>query len=80
LLTHSLFDKVKIPLNEPKTLQIPVCFINGYYDYTCPTPLVEAMYKKIDAPKKELHIFNGSAHSPLWEENEKVLKVMRDFK
>jgi pimeloyl-ACP methyl ester carboxylesterase len=79
LLNHSPFDEVQIPLDEPKKLQIPVCFINGYYDYTCPTPLVEAMYKKIDAPKKELHIFMNSAHSPLWEENEKVLSVMMEF-
>jgi pimeloyl-ACP methyl ester carboxylesterase len=38
------------------------------------------MYQKINAPKKELHIFNNSSHIPLWEENEKVLKVMLDFK
>jgi hypothetical protein len=80
LLSNSLYDKVTISLDEPRTFQIPVCFINGYYDYTCPTPLVEALYNKIDAPKKQLHIFNNSAHSPLWEENKQVLKVMLDFK
>lgn len=79
LLSKSPFDEVKILLDQPRTLQIPICFINGYYDYTCPTPLVKAMYEKIDAPKKELHIFNDSAHSPLWEENDKVLEVMLNF-
>lgn len=80
LLSNSPYDKVEVPLNEQITLQIPVCFISGYYDYTCPAPLVEAIYNKINAPKKELHIFKDSAHSPLWEENEEVLQIMLDFK
>lgn len=57
--------------------EIPVYFLSGRYDYTCPLTLVEELYQSLDAPEKKLYIFEDSAHSPLWEENEAVLEVMR---
>lgn len=62
-------------MKEPAAL-IPVYFISGRYDYTCPVNLVEKLYQNLEAPKKELYIFENSAHSPLWEENHAVLEVL----
>lgn len=57
--------------------EIPVYFLMGYYDYTCPTPLAKDLYDTVSAPDKGFYIFEGSAHSPLWEENEEVLAVLQ---
>lgn len=72
------YDDYEVPLTNPKPAQIPVYFISGYYDYTTPVTIVEDFYKNLEAPDKELYIFNDSAHSPLWEENEAVLEVIRE--
>lgn len=55
---------------------IPVHFISGFYDYTTPIPLSNKLYEKLVAPEKTFYTFHNSAHSPLWEENEKVIEAM----
>lgn len=79
LCVKSPYMDEKIPLYNEKDAKIPIYFINGYYDYTCPTPLVQKLYQNINAPKKEIFILNDSAHSPLWEQNEEVLAIMRKY-
>ncbi|HNS30256.1 MAG TPA: alpha/beta hydrolase [Tenuifilaceae bacterium] len=51
--------------------QIPIYFIQGEHDYNCPTELVREYYQKISSPKKELQIFEQSAHNPNFEEHQK---------
>ncbi len=58
-------------LNGYTKFRIPVYFIQGQYDYNCPTELVREFYEKVTAPKKELLIYNNSAHNPNFEENQK---------
>lgn len=72
------YDDDDISYKDEHPVQIPVCFISGKYDYTCPVNMVEKLYENLDAPEKELYIFEDSAHSPLWEENDQVLEVMRE--
>lgn len=76
LCQNSAYSQTAITLTEEEPAQIPVYFISGRYDYTCPITLTEALYQNLDAPEKEIYIFEDSAHSPLWEENEAVLEVM----
>ena len=76
LCTASPYHKFALNSGERIEFDIPVYFLNGYYDYTCPTPMVETFYQSILAPDKDIYIFQNSAHSPLWEENDAVLKVM----
>ena len=40
--------------------------------------MVETFYQNISAPDKDIYIFEDSAHSPLWEENDKMLSIMRE--
>lgn len=77
LCTGSPYHQFAISSEDPISFEIPVYFINGYYDYTCPTPMVETFYQNISAPDKGMYVFEDSAHSPLWEENDAVLEVMR---
>lgn len=50
---------------------ILIYFCAGRYDYNTPSPLAEAYFKTIEAPKKEFLWFENSAHCPPFEEPEK---------
>lgn len=62
------------------SLEIPVFFIVGRYDYTCYWELQEEYYDAVEAPIKEIYIFEDSAHSPLYEEYDKGREVLIDIK
>jgi pimeloyl-ACP methyl ester carboxylesterase len=57
-------------------IDIPVYFLAGIYDYTCPYPLQREYYESIDAPLKAFYTFNNSAHSPLFEEQENAMRIL----
>jgi len=57
-------------------LTIPVYFFHGIYDYTCAYPLARAYFEKLNTPLKGFYTFDNSAHSPIFEEPEKVLKIL----
>ncbi len=75
----SAYANTNITVDKEKEVQIPICFISGQYDYTCPVTLVEELFEQLEAPEKEIYIFENSAHSPLWEENDAVLEVMLKY-
>lgn len=60
---------------EVPSLQIPIYFFAGKYDYTCSFDLQCEYYEQIDAPIKEFYVFNDSAHSPIFEEPEVAAKL-----
>jgi len=76
--SFSLWDKMQITdLSQQVTeLEIPVYFLHGTYDYTCAYPLAKNYFEKIDAPVKGFYTFDESAHSPMFEEPEKVKKIL----
>jgi len=59
-------------------LDIPVYFLEGIYDYTCNYKLAKDYFEKINAPLKGFYTFEESAHSPIFEEPEKVQKILRE--
>jgi pimeloyl-ACP methyl ester carboxylesterase len=59
-----------------KRLQLPVYFFHGTYDYTVSYPLAMAYYERLHAPMKGFYTFRQSAHSPLFEEPEKMRQIM----
>ncbi len=52
-------------------LEVPVYFFIGRNDYNTPHKLVEEYYQIIEAPEKELVVFENSAHTPFFAESEK---------
>jgi pimeloyl-ACP methyl ester carboxylesterase len=58
------------------TLDIPIYFLAGAYDYTCCYTLQKAYYEQIQAPLKGFYTFENSAHSPLFEEPEKAVGIL----
>jgi pimeloyl-ACP methyl ester carboxylesterase len=72
-------DMLASNLREKVTkLDIPVYFLEGIYDYTCNYKLAKDYFEKINAPLKGFYTFEESAHSPIFEEPEKVQKILRE--
>jgi pimeloyl-ACP methyl ester carboxylesterase len=58
-------------------LEIPVYFLHGVYDYTVSYPLAKSYFELLEAPVKGFYTFKQSAHTPFFEEPEKVREIMR---
>ena len=63
--------------NKITKLDIPIYFFSGIYDYTVNYSMSEAYLKKLGAPAKGFYLFKESAHSPIFEEYEKVLQIIQ---
>jgi pimeloyl-ACP methyl ester carboxylesterase len=60
------------------SLEIPVYFLNGRYDYTVSSNMAKEYFDELQAPIKGFYWFERSAHSPLFEEPEKVRTIIRE--
>jgi pimeloyl-ACP methyl ester carboxylesterase len=59
-------------------LDLPVYFFEGIYDYTCSYTEAKSYFEKLQAPVKGFYTFEQSAHSPLFEEPEKMQKILQE--
>jgi pimeloyl-ACP methyl ester carboxylesterase len=59
-------------------LAIPVYFFSGTYDYTVNSTLAKEYFEEIQAPVKGFYTFEQSAHSPIFEEPERVQQILRE--
>lgn len=59
-------------------LSIPVYFLEGVYDYTCNYDVARQYFEQLQAPVKGFYTFEQSAHSPIFEEPEKAMRIMRE--
>ena len=58
-------------------LEVAVYFFHGKYDYTCAYSLAKGYLEQLDAPLKGFYTFDNSAHSPIFEEPERTVAIMR---
>ncbi len=58
------------------SLDVPVYFFSGAFDYTVNYEMSEAYLNQLDAPVKKFYLFKKSAHSPLFEEPDKVAQII----
>lgn len=56
-------------------LKLPVYFFHGIYDYTVSYTLAKEYFDLLKAPIKGFYTFEQSAHSPLFEEPEKMRQI-----
>ena len=61
---------------EATELAVPVYFFSGVHDYTVNYTLAKEYFEQIKAPVKGFYTFEQSAHSPIFEEPEKVQKIL----
>lgn len=63
---------------EVTELKLPVYFLSGIFDYTVSYFLAKQYFEKVNAPVKGFYTFEKSAHSPLFEEPEKMQLIIRE--
>ena len=59
-------------------LGIPVYFFHGIYDYTCSYTEAKSYFEKLRAPVKGFYTFEQSAHSPMFEETDRMRKILQE--
>lgn len=64
-----------VPSVVPR-LEIPVYFFSGKYDLTVNHDLCREYLKQLEAPLKGFYTFNESAHSPIYEEPQKLREII----
>lgn len=63
-----------------KSVNVPVYFLAGKYDYTCCYELQKEYFDFLEAPEKYFYTFENSAHSPLFEEPKKAEEIIKFIK
>lgn len=63
-------------ISKVPALDIPVYFLSGKFDLTVNINLSKAYLTKLYAPLKGFYTFTQSAHSPIFEEPEKLRKIL----
>lgn len=63
---------------ERARFKVPVYFLHGEKDYTVSYPLAKAYFDAIEAPDKAFFSFPDSAHSPIFEEPEACLRILKE--
>lgn len=58
-------------------LEIPIYFLHGVYDYTVSYPLAKSYFERLDAPVKGFYTFKQSAHTPFFEEPDKMREILQ---
>jgi pimeloyl-ACP methyl ester carboxylesterase len=59
------------------SLSLPVYFFHGRHDYTCSYSEAKAYFDELEAPAKGFYTFEHSAHSPQFEEPDRVQVILR---
>jgi pimeloyl-ACP methyl ester carboxylesterase len=76
---HPLWDTILATdlAKQVPELKIPVFFFHGIYDYTVSYDLAKDYFNKIKAPVKGFYTFEKSAHSPMFEEPERMQQILQ---
>ena len=78
--TAGLWQKLVVTdlTKKVKRLEIPVYLFHGIYDYTTSYALAKDYFEKLESPLKGFYTFEQSAHSPLFEEPERMQKILSE--
>lgn len=69
---YNTFEKIE-------SLDIPIYFFAGKYDYTCNEELQREYYEFIKAPEKKYYLYENSSHSPVFEDDEMTDKILKEI-
>ncbi len=64
---------------EIQCLDIPIYFFAGENDMTCNTSLQKEYYEMVKAPAKEFFLYEGCAHSPIYEDGSKTREILEQL-
>jgi pimeloyl-ACP methyl ester carboxylesterase len=57
---------------------VPVYLLHGAHDYTCTCAEASAYFDRLTAPLKGFYTFSESAHSPMFEEPDRFMTILRE--
>jgi pimeloyl-ACP methyl ester carboxylesterase len=63
---------------QVQKLDLPVYFFHGKYDYTVSYPLANAYLDRLQAPIRGFYTFEHSAHSPMFEEPDRIKQIFQE--
>jgi pimeloyl-ACP methyl ester carboxylesterase len=79
-IEHLWDDVITDKLSETiDSIQIPVYFFQGKYDYQTSYSVAQDFYVQLKAPKKQFFTFENSAHCPIFDEPEKFNNIVREI-
>ncbi len=61
---------------EVTEVDLPTYFFHGRYDYTVCYGLAKSYFEQLKAPMKGFYTFERSAHSPIFEEPDKISRIL----
>lgn len=64
-------------INQVPELKVPVYILQGKYDYQVSYTIAMEFSQKLKAPVKGFYTFENSAHSPCFEEPQKMCNILR---
>ena len=67
-------------MKDVPSVEIPVFFLVGEYDYTCCASLQKEYYSFLEAPEKKMYVFENAAHSPIYEEYDRGKQILIEIK
>lgn len=73
VLNYGGFDNIQ---KYGTKFQIPIYFISGEMDYTCPTSLAKEYYEEIEAPDKAFYEIKGCGHTPQGDKPKEVADII----
>jgi pimeloyl-ACP methyl ester carboxylesterase len=59
---------------------VPCLFIFGENDYNTPAVVAEEFLENVDAPQKEIVVFEDTSHTPFFKDKEKFSREVVEFK
>lgn len=65
-------------VKQAPRLEVPVYVLQGQYDYQVSYDLAKEYVRAVEAPVKGFYTFADSAHSPCFEEPEKMCGILRE--
>lgn len=72
IITDNLFETID-------SVQIPVYFLQGVYDYQTSYIVAKEFYDQLKAPEKQFVTFENSAHCPFFDEPDRFNKILREI-
>ncbi|MCS4433469.1 alpha/beta fold hydrolase [Aquiflexum gelatinilyticum] len=72
IITDNLFETID-------SVQIPVYFFQGVFDYQTSYIVAKEFYDQLEAPEKQFFTFENSAHCPIFDEPERFNNILREI-
>ena len=59
--------------------KVPVLFVSGEEDFSCPTGMLEDCLDNISAPVKKLEIISKSTHTCFYDRSQEFMRTINEF-